>query len=203
MEFTQADHDRISGAIRSAETRTSGEIVCVLARSSSDYSFVPVLWSAVAALAAPWPLIVFTQLSVQRIYLSQIAVFVVLTLIFSLPAFRMMLVPRNIRRARAHRAAVEQFFTRGLSRTPARNGILIYVSLAEHYARIVADEGIAEKAGRQDWQTAVDTLVAHAREDRVVDGFVAAVDLCADVLARHYPPEPGGGVLPNRVYVVD
>lgn len=203
MDFTKADHDRITGAIRSAETRTSGEIVCVLARSSSDYAFVPVLWAAVAALAAPWPLIALTQLSVQRIFLAQIAAFIVLTLIFSLPALRMALVPRQIRRARAHRAAVEQFFTRGLSRTPARNGILIYVSLAEHYARIVADEGIADKARQQEWQQAVDTLVAHARQDRVVDGFVAAVDLCADVLAKHYPPESGGGVLPDRVYVVD
>lgn len=203
MQFTQADHDRITVAIREAEARTSGEIVCVLARSSSDYSYVSVFWAALAALATPWPLIVFTQLSVQRIFLAQIAVFVALTLVFSLPALRIMLTPRNVRRARAHRAAVEQFFTRGLSRTPERNGILIYVSLAEHYARIIADEGIDDKADQRDWQAAIDTLVAHAKDDRVAEGFVAAVGLCADVLARHYPPKAGGGILPDRVYLVD
>jgi putative membrane protein len=202
MEFSNADHARISDAIRAAETRTSGEIVCVVARSSSDYSHVPVLWGAVGALAAPWPLMALTDLSVQRIFLAQIAVFVLLTLLLSLPALRMMLVPRSVRRARAHRAAVEQFFTRGLSRTKERNGILIYVSLAEHYARIVADEGMAAKAQQAEWQKAIDTLVAHAREDRMADGFIAAVDLCAEVLARHYPPGPDENLLPNRVYVI-
>ncbi|MDB5594316.1 MAG: hypothetical protein JWM36_1277 [Hyphomicrobiales bacterium] len=202
MEFSTADHARISDAIRVAETRTSGEIVCVFARSSSDYSHVPVLWGAVGALAAPWPLMALTDLSVQRIFLAQIAVFVALTLLLSLPALRMMLVPRSVRRARAHRAAVEQFFTRGLSRTKERNGILIYVSLAEHYARIVADEGIAAKAQQAEWQQAIDTLVTHAREDRVADGFIAAMNICAEVMAQHYPPGGDENLLPNRVYVI-
>lgn len=202
MDFSAQDHARIADAIRAAETRTSGEIVCVLARCSSDYSHVPVLWGALAALVSPWPLLALTQLSVQRVFIAQIAIFVVLTLLMSLPAVRMMLVPRNVKRARAHRAAVEQFFTRGLSRTKDRNGILIFVSAAEHYARIIADDGIADKTKQAEWQGAVDTLVAHLREDRPAEGFIAAVDLCAEVLARHYPPEPGADVLPNRVYVV-
>jgi hypothetical protein len=37
MEFTKEDHEAISTAIRAAEQRTSGEIVCVLAHSSSAY----------------------------------------------------------------------------------------------------------------------------------------------------------------------
>ena len=39
----QADENAIVAAVRAAEARTSGQIVCVLARRSSDYSFVPVL----------------------------------------------------------------------------------------------------------------------------------------------------------------
>ncbi|MDB5649170.1 MAG: hypothetical protein JWL62_690 [Hyphomicrobiales bacterium] len=202
MDFSDADHARISDAIQTAEKRTSGEIVCVLAQTSSDYSHVPVVWGAVAALAAPWPLMALTNLSVQRIFIAQIAVFVALTLLLSLPAIRLLLVPRSVLRARAHRAAVEQFYTRGLSRKVERNAILIYVSLAEHYARIVADEGIAAKAQQAEWQAAIDTLIAHARADRVPDGFVAAVGLCADVLARHYPPGPNANLLPNRLYVI-
>ena len=40
MEFTQEDHEAISAAIREAEKRTCGQIVCVLAHSSSDYAHV-------------------------------------------------------------------------------------------------------------------------------------------------------------------
>ena len=66
MELTPQDltpHDRlrVSEAIREAEGRTDGEIVCVVARSSSDYSFYPVVWAALAALCAPWPLIELTR----------------------------------------------------------------------------------------------------------------------------------------------
>ena len=56
--------------------------------------------------------------------------------------------------------------------------ILIFVSLAERYARIIADDGIA-RVPQPEWQGAVDALVAHMREDRVADGFVAAIDLAA------------------------
>ena len=202
MEFTTADHARIAAAIHAAEKRTSGEIVCVLAQQSSDYGHVPALWSALFALATPWPLLALTALSAQRIFLVQIAVFVVLGLVLTLTRLRMRLVPRAVKRARAHRAALEQFVTRGLTRTPARNGILIYVSLAEHYVRILADDGIAGHAGQHEWQNAVDALVAHIAQNRVADGFIAAIDFCADVLARHYPPTPGANALPDRIYLV-
>lgn len=203
MEFTPADHARIADAIRAAEARTSGEIVCVLARSSGEYGHVPALWSALFALAAPWPLMALTELSAQRIFLVQAAVFVVLLLVFSVDHIRMLLVPRAVQRARAHRAALEQFFTRGLSRTAQRNGVLIYVSLAERYARIVADEGAASKVEQNEWRKAIDALVAQIADDRLADGFIEAIDLCADVLARHYPAAGAdANRLPDRLYLV-
>jgi putative membrane protein len=61
MEFTNADHEVVSAAIRKAEKHTCGQIICVLAHSSSDYAYVPVLWASVLALLVPWPLIDFTQ----------------------------------------------------------------------------------------------------------------------------------------------
>jgi putative membrane protein len=114
----------------------------------------------------------------------------------------MALVPRAVRRARAHRAAVEQFFARGLTRTKDRTGVLIFVSLAERYARIVADEGIASKVKNAEWQAAVDALTAHFRDGRLVEGFVAAIERCGAVLAAHAPPHGAGDELPDRIYVV-
>lgn len=202
MEFTPGDHARIADAIRAAEARTSGEIVCVLARSSSEYGHVPALWSALFALAAPWPLMALTELSAQRIFLIQCAIFVALLLLFSIDPLRRLLVPRAVQRARAHRAALEQFYTRGLSRTAERNGVLIYVSLAEHYIRIIADDGVASKVSQAAWRRAVDALGSHIAQDRIADGFVEAVELCADVLAAHYPPDDAHNHLPDRIYLV-
>ena len=83
MEFTKEDHEVVSAAIREAEKRTCGQIVCVLAHSSSDYAYVPILWASVLALFVPWPLIDFTQWSVQRIFLLQLMVFVAAGFLFS------------------------------------------------------------------------------------------------------------------------
>ena len=83
MALTKEDHDAVAAAIRDAEKRTCGQLVCVLAHASSAYAHVPILWSSLLALFTPWPLIYFTQLSVQRIFLAQLIVFLVTALAFS------------------------------------------------------------------------------------------------------------------------
>jgi len=202
MPISDEDRAAIAAAIRTAEQNTSGQIVCVLMRSASEYFYVPVLWAALFGLVSPWPLIVLTEWSVQRIFLVQILVFAVALLILSWPPLRVALVPRAVRRARAHRAAVEQFFARGLTRTRERTGVLIFVSLAERYARIIADEGIASKVSNRDWQLAVDALTAHMRDGRIAQALVAAIQQCGAVLADHAPPTGAGNELPDRIYVM-
>ena len=202
MQFGKDDYEAIAAAISEAEKKTSGQIVCVLAHAASGYVHVPVLWATALALFVPWPLIDFTQMSVQRIFLIQLAVFIVAGLLFSWMPLRLLLVPRALQRARAHRAAIEQFVIRGVSRTKDRTGILIFVSLAEHYARIVADEGIAAKVPQAEWQAAVDALTAHMHDSHIAAGFTAAIARCSEVLARHAPPNGSPNELPDRLYIM-
>ena len=202
MQLGHEDHEAISAAIRDAEKRTSGQIVCVLAHASSDYAYVPILWASVLALIVPWPLIYLTPWSVQKIFLLQLAVFLVAGMIFSWMPLRFALVPAAVRRARAHQAALEQFVIRRISHTRNRTGILIFVSAAEHYARIIADEGIAAKVQHDEWQAAIDTLIGHIRDGRVVEGFTSAIARCGAVLAAHAPPDGAGNELPDRLYVI-
>ncbi len=203
MKIEAADQARVSAAIRAAEQKTSGEIVCVLARSSSDYAAMPLAWSIIVGLLTPWVLLIETRWTVERILITQLAVFLVALLMFSAPAIRVWLTPRRVQRAHAFQAAAEQFLNRGFARTPKRKGVLIFVSLAERYARIIADEGVAEKVAQKDWQDAVDALTAHMRGQNIADGFVAAIEMCGDILARHLPPEPGQrNELPDRLFVI-
>jgi putative membrane protein len=202
MEFTKQDHDALAAAIRDAEKRTSGQIVCVLTRASSAYAHIPILWSSVLALFTPWPLIYFTQWSVQRIFLLQLIVFIAVGIASSWMPLRLLLVPRALQRARAHRAALEQFVLRGISRTRNRTGVLIFVSVAEHYARIIADDGIAQKVRGTEWQAAIDALTAHMRDGHMVAGLTAAVECCGAVLAQHAPPDGAPNELPDRLYVM-
>jgi putative membrane protein len=203
MDMSPADRERISSAIRAAEAKTSGEIVCVLAQSSSDATALPILIAALASLALPWLLVAFTAMPVLSILSLQIVLFFVLLLILCLPPIRVALIPRRARRAVAYRVATEQFVTRGIARKKDRSGILIFVSLAERYARIIADDGIARHVGPQEWQGAVAALISHTREGRVADGFVTAIDICGEHLARHFPKTGAGhDELPDRIFFI-
>jgi putative membrane protein len=203
MSISEQDRERISAAIRAAETRTSGEIVCVLAESSSDAIGLPILLATIAALAVPWVLMAATALPVRSILVLQVITFIVLALALCLPQIRVALLPRRARRTLAHRVAVEQFSIRGIARKKDRNGILIFVSLAEHYARIIADVGIASKVPHAQWQGAVDTLVAECGHGRIADGFICAIEVCGSVLAANFPRTADSrDELPDRIYMI-
>jgi len=203
MTISKEDRERISAAIRAVEQKTSGEIVCVLARTSSDAVALPILIAAVVALALPWLLVALTALPVLRVLALQVLMFIALAGALSLPRIRVLLMPRAARRAVAHRAAMEHFVSRGIARTEDRCGILIFVSLAERYARVVADDGIAAKVPQRQWQAAVDVLIAHSKGGRIADGFIAAVELCGKELAAHFPrAATSRDELPNKIYLI-
>lgn len=203
MHLSREDHARIAAAIRSVEAKTSGEIVCVVARASSDYAALPWLWAALIALTIPWPLIAFTQWPVQWIYVVQIVAFIASYSLLALGSIRVALAPRAVRRAHAHRAAMEQFAIRGVTRTKGRTGVLIFVSLAERYARVCADDAIDAKVDQADWQAAVDALIGEVKQGRLADGFIAAIERCGGVLARHFPSAANDtNELPDRIFVI-
>jgi putative membrane protein len=203
MSISKEDQDRIAGAIRSAEAKTSGEIVCVLAQTSSHATGLPVFLAAIVALLVPWLLTAFTAMTVYRILSLQVLVFLVLLILLCLPRIRVALMPRRARRAMAYRFAMEQFTSRGLARSKGQSGILIFVSLAERYARIVAAPEIAARVPQARWQEAVDALIVHTRNGLVADGFIAAIEMCGNELAKHFPPaDLNRNELPDRLYVI-
>ena len=133
----------------------------------------------------------------------QAIVFAVLLTILCIPAVRVALVPRRARRAIAYRVAMEQFISRGIARNIGTSGILIFVSLAERYARIIVDDEIAKQVPQSRWQSAVDALIAHMREGRVADGFIAAIELCGNELVQHFPrTDFSRSRLPDRLFVI-
>jgi putative membrane protein len=225
--LTASDRARIADAIAAAEARTSGEIHCVLAQSSSDYRLVPLVWAALAALLVPatfvlsglrphaWPWLgepwwtgeatlaemdgaVATGL--LAVIIAQVAVFALVFIATLAEPIRLKLVPPAHKRDRVRRSALDQFIARGMQRTRERTGVLIYASLAERQVEVIADEGIYARVSPAVWDEAVRVLVQGARDGRVADGFVEAVSLCGSVLAAHFPPrDDDRNELPDHV----
>jgi putative membrane protein len=203
MGISRDDQEHIDTAIHAAEAKTSAKIVCVLAQASSHTTALPIFVAAVVSLVTPWLLITFTAMTVHRVLSLQVVLFLALLLLFCVPRVRVALMPRRARRAIAHRVAMEQFISRGVGRQKDRPGVLIFVSLAERYARIIVDNQIAARLPQSEWQSAVDALVEHMRDGRIADGFITAIKICGDELAKHFPPTmPSNDVLPSRIYLI-
>lgn len=187
MAFLTADDKRrISDAIRAVEARTSGELVTVIARESANYSHVPLLWAALAALLLPAPLL-FTGLGTTHIFELQWAAFIAVALLLQLPPIKMAVTPARVKRAYAERYAREQFFSQGLHRTADRTGVLIFVSVAEHHVEIIGDEGIHARLAPGVWEKAVADFVVEVKAGRVAQGFLRAIDDCGRILIAHFP----------------
>ena len=187
------DHARIAEAIRKAETETSGEIYAVLARSSDDYFFAAgfvatcgiLIASVIAAFLAHW---YWFDIRLPMFGLAVLAAFATAMLVlWFFPVIRMMLVPRRIGYKRAHLNALQQFLARNVHITEHRTGILLFVSMAEHYAEVIADAGIHARVEQDEWNAIVATLIHHASRAQVAEGFVLAIGQAGLLLEKHFP----------------
>lgn len=202
--FTDAEKLRISEAIATAEKKTSGEIVAVVTAMSESYFYVPFMWAAIIALLVPWPLIYLTWWPMHVVYFVQLATFLILVLLLMPRGIRVGLVPRSIKIAHAHRRAVEQFLSQSLHTTAGRTGVLIFVSVAERYAEVLADNSINAKVEQGTWQAIVDHLTQDIADGRAADGFVHAIEAAGALLAQHFPPgSTDPNELPDHLIVLD
>jgi putative membrane protein len=217
MRLTQADHARVAAAIADAEAKTSGEIFAIVETSVPRYPLTALAGAILAAFVLPFaavfagfdPSVIYggwkTEApSVLRIvegYAAvQAATFLTLLLLLAFTPLNRLLTPRSHRRARVHRVANAQFLSHGLHVTRERTGVLLFVSLADHMAEIIADDGIAAKVGPEVWGDTLDELLVAARAGRHVDGFVAAIAAAGAVLASHFPPRSDNpDELPNAL----
>jgi putative membrane protein len=191
--MTREEHARISAAVRDAEAKTSGEIYCVVARASASYFFPAALIVTLAIVLLSLPIAYLLdrwwyELKPVTLVSAQIlAMGCALLVLRFFPALRIHLVPARQRYRHAHDNAMKQFLARNIHITSARTGVLLFVSLAERYAEVVADAGINQKVAQQTWDGVVAMLTAHAKKAHVADGFVEAIAVVGALLAEHFP----------------
>jgi putative membrane protein len=191
--MSEDDHRAVSAAIARAEEKTDGEIYAVIARRSDDY-FAPAAFAvSLATIFAGFVIAVALHyfwvpvdawVFMTALVLAYGAALLVLVL---LPDFCIRLVPRQTAHRRAHMSAAQQFLARNIHRTRARTGVLLFVSVAERYAEVIADEAINSKVGQKEWDDMVGMLIDSARRRAYANGFLNAIEASGALLATHFP----------------
>lgn len=189
MNISDAMRKDIMNAVKNLEKTTSGEIVCVVTKSSARYVHYPVLWAAFTALVLPVmnPLMASFGIAPVITFEIQAVVFVMLALVLLHTPLRICITPKELRQANCSRNAFEQFFIRRLNETVNRTGVLLFVSLEEHYVELIADDGINGKVKEGEWNDIIAAFTAHLKKGRVHEGFVGAIGACEALLTRHFP----------------
>jgi len=83
--------------------------------------------------------------------------------------------------------AIEVFERLGMHATAARNGVLIYVAVADRKLAVIGDQAIHERVGEPYWQEIVAAMLGHLREARPRDGLIEAVRGVGEALRSHFP----------------
>ena len=205
--LNEAQHELVSDAVEEAESNTSGEILTVLAARSDGYTDVAMWWAAgvgftVMTLLAAFPdwltglLDWFAggwggdwsngQLLGWLVAIGLVA-FLLAVLVQLWPPLRFALIPAPVKTARVHAQAIKHFKVGAERRTHGRTGVLIYLSMAEHRAEIVADRPIAEKVDAEVWGEAMGDMLVEIKQGRIAEGMAVGVRDVGFVLAQHFP----------------
>jgi putative membrane protein len=177
---------RVEMAFDAAQLKTRAPIVCVLAGASASREAEFLLGACFLALATPLPLLLFTGLSAHRIFVAQLLVAILAGVLGALPPVRRRLIPKRAAHSAGHRAALAQFTLRGVDRSQC--GALIYVTLAEHYIRIVPAVDAAREVSPRQWQAAVDEALGRLAAGATEAALTGLASRCSDLLGGPFPP---------------
>ncbi len=225
QQFILSDADRlaVSATVSAAEAQSAGEIVTIMAERSDDYHDVALWWSVFAAFLAlavvawqsPFYLGLIDRITgtwqadwhpgkvlALALFIASVK-FIGMYLLLLWKPLRLALVPGGIKHRRVKARAITNFKIGAERRTHGRTGVLIYLSLAEHRAEIVADEAITAKVAPEVWGAAMATLVSEIRKGHAAEGMYGAIEQVGTVLAEHFPrSDDDVNELPDRLIEV-
>jgi putative membrane protein len=204
---SEADLETVSQAVEAEEANTAGEIVTVVTDRSDGYTDVALVWAIAVAFTAIAVLTFFPTFYldlVDRVLgtwnnawtpreIFGLALFVGIVkfagmwLIQLWQPLKFFLIPGPIKSHRAYHRALTIFKVGAQGRTAGKTGILIYLSMRERRAEIVADEAITSKVAPEVWGEAMAAMLAELKRGHVGAGMAAAVERVGRILAEHLP----------------
>lgn len=193
--FSDEEQKKICATVHLAEMKTSGEIVPMVVSESGSYPLAAIRGATLIALLAA---LLLTGPVAARFWLNETNLWVFLSLftplflgshflVNAVPALKRLMLFNDEMDIEVRDAAFSAFFTERLHKTRDSNGILIYISLFERRAWVIADSGISARIPCQQWEEVI-TLVTHGiREKNQCQALCQAIEMVGSVLEKEFP----------------
>jgi putative membrane protein len=192
------EKEKVTQAVRKAESLTSGEIVPMIVSSSYNYPLASVYGGVFLAfplaLLLAHPIAASFWVAADNVWLF-LALFIPLYLVAHqvvkrVPFLRRLFVFDKQVEEEVREAAVTAFFSERLYKTKDENGILLFISVFERKVWVLADAGINAKIDTSRWQKIVDIITKGIKENRHSDSLCQAIGEVGDILKEHFPIQP-------------
>ncbi|WP_167881867.1 TPM domain-containing protein [Leptospira jelokensis] len=191
--FSPSDLEEIKSAVGEAESKTSAEIVPFFAESSHHYR--EWAWFGAFLMGGLTGISFYTAQKTYGLVWGNESMFAVLSvwagaifglgLFFLFPKLRILLAPKNSKQYFVELRAKEAFLDEEVFRTKNRTGILIYISLFEHFVRVYPDKEIARVVPKSEWNEAVRLIIEGMKSGKKKQGIVASILFCGDLLKKY------------------
>ena len=218
--FTPQDRERINQAVQQAERGTSAEIVPVVASASGRYDRpedMVGLWLALAALVAVWFAFpagpeehgsweaAWPHWKLLAMLAATVLAFIAgVALATYIGPLRRLFTPRSQMADEVAVRAHSVFYSQAAHHTAGQTGVLIYVSLYERMAAVLADQAVMERLGQTALDELRDTLVRGLREGDATTAFCETIRAAGRRLAAVLPrPADDVNELPDALVIID
>jgi putative membrane protein len=202
--FSEADLGAIEAAIKTAELSTAGEIAVEITSRSRNWALEQLLHAVAISVVCGAVALYINRVDEWGVYynFSQAVLWSGIGFVIGYFGWGWCLRRRSRRQKTVWLRALDQF----RSLRPVRNmaGVLLFVSLEENEAAIVADQGIASKVSDNCWPTLRLRLVDNLRNARHAEGIIETIATVGAEMAHHFPREDDDkNELPDRPSIVD
>ena len=75
----------------------------------------------------------------------------------------------------------------GMTKTAARNGVLIFLAPASRTFAVIGDTGVHEKCGDAFWEELARTMTERFKRGEFTGGLVHGIERAGELLAEHFP----------------
>ena len=192
--LSKKEKEHLAGVIAEIERSTDGEIRLMIVRHSavSGHVFFAVWASLIAATLMLLWLSRYDLIFYSGWWIGPVVILAAYALALWLARFdrvRRGFTPLKDLQHQVWARAEVEFYREGLNRTRNQTGVLIFLSLMERQAVVLADKGINSKVEKHVWKDVVEAVVEGARTGHWAKQFELALRECGRHLIHNFPAQ--------------